>query len=105
MADTRALVDRLRTDIYPHIAPCLAEAVSLLSGDHELRVVDQNNARRYNLGRVHMSAIMYVCRIEGTAVGKLLSREKSADEYFSECHRVEGSEHDNDVGSLARCYD
>jgi Domain of unknown function (DUF1877) len=41
---------------------------------------------------------MYVCRIDGTAVGKLLSREKSADEYFSECHRVGGSEHDNEVG-------
>jgi hypothetical protein len=45
-----------------------------------------------------MSAIMYVCRIDGTAVGKLLSREKSADEYFSECRRVGGSEHDNEAG-------
>ena len=44
-----------------------------------------------------MSAIMYVCRIDGTAVGKLLSREKSADEYFSEYHRVGGSEHDNEA--------
>ena len=45
-----------------------------------------------------MSAIMYVCRIDGTAVGKLLSREKSADKYFSECHRVGDSEHDNEAG-------
>jgi hypothetical protein len=45
-----------------------------------------------------MGAIMYVCRIDGTAVGKLLSREKSADEHFSECHRSGGSEHDNEGG-------
>jgi hypothetical protein len=61
-------------------------------------VADQNNARKYNLGMVHMGAIMYGCRINGTAVGKLLWREKSADEYFSECHRVGGSEHDNELG-------
>jgi hypothetical protein len=54
MADTRALDNRFRTDIHPHIAPWLAEAVSLLSDGYELRVADQNNARRYNLGRVHM---------------------------------------------------
>jgi uncharacterized protein DUF1877 len=45
-----------------------------------------------------MGAIMYVCRIDGAVVGKLLSREKSADEYFSECHRSGGSEHDNEGG-------
>ena len=44
-----------------------------------------------------MGAIMYVCRIDGTAVGKLLSRERSADEYFSECHDSGGSKHDNEA--------
>ena len=42
-----------------------------------------------------MGAIMYVCRIDGTAVGKLLSQEKSADEYFSECRDSGDSEYDN----------
>jgi hypothetical protein len=32
VADTRALVDRFRTDIYPHIAPWLAEATAELAG-------------------------------------------------------------------------
>jgi hypothetical protein len=45
-----------------------------------------------------MGAIMYVCRIDGAVVGKLLSREKSADEYFSEGHRSGGSEQDNEGG-------
>ena len=41
-----------------------------------------------------MGAVMYVCRIDGIAVGKLLSREQSADEYFSECCRSGGPNHE-----------
>jgi len=40
-----------------------------------------------------MGATMYVCRIDGTVVGKLLSGGKSADRYFLECHRSGDSEH------------
>src|SRR5262249_45066967 len=61
-------------------------------------VADQINVRRCNLGRVHIGAVMYVCRIDGMAVGKLLSREQSADEYFSECYRSGGPQHDNKGG-------
>jgi hypothetical protein len=35
---------------------------------------------------------MYVCRIDGRAVGGLLSREKSPDDYFSERYASRGAE-------------
>lgn len=42
-----------------------------------------------------MGAIMYVCRIDGGVVEKLLSREKAAYEYFEECYPAGGSKYDN----------
>ncbi|MBV9563800.1 MAG: DUF1877 family protein [Bradyrhizobium sp.] len=42
-----------------------------------------------------MGAMMYVCRIDATSVGRLLSHEKSSDEYFSACHASRRSESDD----------
>jgi hypothetical protein len=43
-----------------------------------------------------MGVIMFVCRVDGTVVEKLLSRQKSAHSYFSECYHKKDLGHDNE---------